>query len=117
MSRNQFLEDLSAFTVGGDASHLNLLPQESSTTRKVPIGIVYSELHFPLAKMLEDRYEKKGTETKWKNRILPQDENDMLSEKTQERIIDLKVRLCSESCNNQLKKILKTRVRHYVTTN
>ncbi|XP_031279436.1 probable galacturonosyltransferase 4 isoform X3 [Pistacia vera] len=41
-SRNQFLEDLSAFTVGGDASHLNLLPQESSTTRKVPIGIVYS---------------------------------------------------------------------------
>ncbi|KAJ0086184.1 hypothetical protein Patl1_07442 [Pistacia atlantica] len=26
-SRNQFLEDLSAFTVGGDASHLNLLPQ------------------------------------------------------------------------------------------
>ncbi|XP_031266872.1 probable galacturonosyltransferase 4 isoform X1 [Pistacia vera] len=42
-SRNQFLEDLSAFTVGGDASHLNLLPQESSTTLKVPIGIVFSE--------------------------------------------------------------------------
>ncbi|KAJ0082488.1 hypothetical protein Patl1_09634 [Pistacia atlantica] len=41
-SRNQFLEDLSAFTVGGDASHLNLLPQESSTTLKVPIGIVFS---------------------------------------------------------------------------
>ncbi|KAJ0027798.1 hypothetical protein Pint_35693 [Pistacia integerrima] len=65
------------------------------------------ELHFPLAEMQEDRYEKKGTETKLKNRILPQDENDILSEKTQECIIDLKVRLCCESCNNQLKKILK----------
>ncbi|XP_044462692.1 probable galacturonosyltransferase 4 isoform X2 [Mangifera indica] len=47
-SSNQFLEDLSAFTVG-DASHLNLLPQahlcswESSTALKEPTGIVYSE--------------------------------------------------------------------------
>ncbi|KAJ0105548.1 hypothetical protein Patl1_18642 [Pistacia atlantica] len=28
-SRNQFLEDLSAFIVGGDASHLNPLPEEA----------------------------------------------------------------------------------------
>lgn len=42
----QFLEDLTAFTVGGDARHLNLLPQESSTTLslKHPILVISDKI-------------------------------------------------------------------------
>ncbi|KAK3218703.1 hypothetical protein Dsin_012673 [Dipteronia sinensis] len=42
-SKHEFVEDLTAFTVGGDSSHLNLLPQESSTSLKEPIRVVYSQ--------------------------------------------------------------------------
>ncbi|KAJ4704140.1 Hexosyltransferase [Melia azedarach] len=42
-SRTEFLEDLSSFTVGADFRRLNLLPQESSTSLKEPIGIIYSD--------------------------------------------------------------------------
>lgn len=43
---SQFLEDLAAFTVGGDARHLNLLPQESSTTvsLKQPIFVISDKM-------------------------------------------------------------------------
>ncbi|KAH9750011.1 putative galacturonosyltransferase 4 [Citrus sinensis] len=42
----EFLEDLTAFTVGGDARHLNLLPQESSTTLslKQPILVISDKI-------------------------------------------------------------------------
>ncbi|KAL5836513.1 hypothetical protein ACOSQ4_016010 [Xanthoceras sorbifolium] len=43
-SKHDFVEDLTAFTVGGDSSHLNLLPQESSTSLKEPIRFVYSQV-------------------------------------------------------------------------
>ncbi|KAK4439499.1 putative galacturonosyltransferase 4 [Sesamum alatum] len=42
-SRNEFVEDVSAFTFAGEVRPLNVLPQESSTTLKEPVGIVYSE--------------------------------------------------------------------------
>uniref|UniRef100_A0A5B7AR26 Hexosyltransferase n=1 Tax=Davidia involucrata TaxID=16924 RepID=A0A5B7AR26_DAVIN len=42
-SRNEFIEDVSTFTFAGDIRPLNLLPQESSTTLKEPLGIVYLE--------------------------------------------------------------------------
>uniref|UniRef100_A0A2P2LNI1 Hexosyltransferase n=1 Tax=Rhizophora mucronata TaxID=61149 RepID=A0A2P2LNI1_RHIMU len=42
-SRNELLEDATAFTLPGDTRHLNLLPQESSTILKEPIGIVYTD--------------------------------------------------------------------------
>ncbi|KAK4386775.1 putative galacturonosyltransferase 4 [Sesamum angolense] len=42
-SRNEFVEDASAFTFAGEVRPLNVLPQESSTTLKEPLGIVYLE--------------------------------------------------------------------------
>jgi len=42
-SSNEFADDVSTFTLGGDVRPLNLLPQELSTTLKEPLGIVYSE--------------------------------------------------------------------------
>ncbi|KAI3456615.1 hypothetical protein Pfo_013278 [Paulownia fortunei] len=42
-SRNEFVEDVSTFTFAGEVRPLNVLPQESSTTLKEPLGIVYSE--------------------------------------------------------------------------
>ncbi|KAL2253378.1 probable galacturonosyltransferase 4 [Sesamum indicum] len=42
-SRNEFVEDVSAFTFAGEVRPLNVLPQESSTTLKEPLGIVYLE--------------------------------------------------------------------------
>ncbi|KAL0443081.1 UNVERIFIED_CONTAM: putative galacturonosyltransferase 4 [Sesamum latifolium] len=42
-SRNEFVEDVSAFTFAGEVRPLNVLPQESSATLKEPSGIVYSE--------------------------------------------------------------------------
>ncbi|PSS32836.1 Galacturonosyltransferase [Actinidia chinensis var. chinensis] len=41
--RNEFIEDVSTFTLGGDVMPLNLLPQEPSTPLKEPLGIVYQE--------------------------------------------------------------------------
>ncbi|KAH6833570.1 galacturonosyltransferase 4 [Perilla frutescens var. hirtella] len=42
-SRNEFVEDVSTFTFTGEVRPLNVLPQESSTTLKEPLGVVYSE--------------------------------------------------------------------------
>ncbi|KAL7142893.1 hypothetical protein ABFS83_08G155200 [Erythranthe nasuta] len=42
-SRNEFMEDGSTFTFAGEVRPLNVLPQESSTTLKEPLGVVYSE--------------------------------------------------------------------------
>ncbi|KAK9267732.1 hypothetical protein L1049_010165 [Liquidambar formosana] len=42
-SKNEFIEEVSTFAFGGDTRQLNLLPQESSTILKEPIGIVYSD--------------------------------------------------------------------------
>ncbi|KAK4398801.1 putative galacturonosyltransferase 4 [Sesamum angolense] len=42
-SRNEFMEDVSAFTFTGEVRPLNVLPQESSATLKEPLGIVFSE--------------------------------------------------------------------------
>ncbi|KAK6154579.1 hypothetical protein DH2020_008827 [Rehmannia glutinosa] len=42
-SRNEFVDDVSTFTFAGEVRPLNVLPQESSTTLKEPLGIVYSE--------------------------------------------------------------------------
>ncbi|KAF7150263.1 hypothetical protein RHSIM_Rhsim02G0088200 [Rhododendron simsii] len=42
-SSNEFIEDVSTFTLGGDVRPLNLLPQEPSTTLKEPLGVVYLE--------------------------------------------------------------------------
>ncbi|OWM85672.1 hypothetical protein CDL15_Pgr029095 [Punica granatum] len=42
-SRNEYLEEVTAFTLNGDSRHLNVLPQESSTTLKEPVGVVYTE--------------------------------------------------------------------------
>ncbi|XP_022720733.1 probable galacturonosyltransferase 4 isoform X2 [Durio zibethinus] len=42
-SRRNFLDDIAAFTLSGDTRHLNVLPQETSTVLKEPVGIVYSD--------------------------------------------------------------------------
>ncbi|KAL2483896.1 putative galacturonosyltransferase 4 [Forsythia ovata] len=42
-SRNEFLEEASTFTFGGEIMPLNVLPQESATILKEPLGAVYSE--------------------------------------------------------------------------
>ncbi|KAL0407171.1 UNVERIFIED_CONTAM: putative galacturonosyltransferase 4 [Sesamum latifolium] len=42
-ARNEFIEDVSAFTFAGEVRPLNVLPQESSTTLKEPLGVVYLE--------------------------------------------------------------------------
>ncbi|XP_058202418.1 probable galacturonosyltransferase 4 [Rhododendron vialii] len=42
-SSNDFIEDVSTFTLGGDVRPLNLLPREPSTTLKEPLGVVYLE--------------------------------------------------------------------------
>ncbi|XP_058753059.1 probable galacturonosyltransferase 4 [Vicia villosa] len=43
-AQQEFVEDVTTFAVGGVGSgHLNLLPQETSTIVKEPIGVVYSE--------------------------------------------------------------------------
>ncbi|PIN13274.1 hypothetical protein CDL12_14108 [Handroanthus impetiginosus] len=41
-SRNEFVEDVSTFTFAGEVRPLNVLPQESSTSLKEPLGLVYS---------------------------------------------------------------------------
>lgn len=40
---NDFIEDASSLTFGGDVRPLNLLPQELSTAIKEPLGVVYVE--------------------------------------------------------------------------
>ncbi|XP_027368990.1 probable galacturonosyltransferase 4 isoform X1 [Abrus precatorius] len=43
-SKQEFIEDVTAFAFSAaDSGHLNLLPQETSTAIKEPIGIVYTE--------------------------------------------------------------------------
>ncbi|KAL3820861.1 hypothetical protein ACJIZ3_006766 [Penstemon smallii] len=42
-SKNEFMEDVSTFTFAGEVRPLNVLPQESSTMLKEPLGVVYSE--------------------------------------------------------------------------
>lgn len=42
-SRDEFIEDVSTFTLGGDVRPLNLLPQEPSKNLKEPLGMVYLE--------------------------------------------------------------------------
>ncbi|KAF3451920.1 hypothetical protein FNV43_RR08016 [Rhamnella rubrinervis] len=42
-SASDFVEDVTTFTFNGHTGRLNLLPQESSTTLKEPIGFVYSD--------------------------------------------------------------------------
>ncbi|CAA0818042.1 Probable galacturonosyltransferase 4 [Striga hermonthica] len=42
-SRDEFVEDVSTFTFAGEVRPLHVLPQESSTSLKEPLGIVYSE--------------------------------------------------------------------------
>ncbi|XP_022723663.1 probable galacturonosyltransferase 4 isoform X2 [Durio zibethinus] len=42
-SRRDFLDDVAAISLSGDTRHLNVLPQETSTTLEEPIGIVYSD--------------------------------------------------------------------------
>ncbi|GAV70584.1 Glyco_transf_8 domain-containing protein [Cephalotus follicularis] len=42
-SKQEFVEDVTSITLSGDTRHLNLLPQENSTTIKEPIGIIYSD--------------------------------------------------------------------------
>ncbi|KAF5742815.1 galacturonosyltransferase 4 isoform X1 [Tripterygium wilfordii] len=47
---NELNEEVSAFSFpGGDPTHLNVLPQESSVTLKEPVGIVYSDNNTPSA--------------------------------------------------------------------
>ncbi|GLT47266.1 hypothetical protein SLA2020_209740 [Shorea laevis] len=47
-SEREFLEDVSTFqAVSGKSGRLNLLPQETSTNLKEPIGVIYSENSFP----------------------------------------------------------------------
>ncbi|CAI0457647.1 unnamed protein product [Linum tenue] len=41
-SRIDFFEDVTSFTVPADSGRLNVLPQESSTVFKEPIGVVYT---------------------------------------------------------------------------
>ncbi|XP_031256579.1 heavy metal-associated isoprenylated plant protein 6-like isoform X1 [Pistacia vera] len=62
----------------------------------------------PKAEM-KDRDKKKGTETKLKKRILLQDENDMSDEERKESIIVLKMKLCCDSSNKKLNKLLKVK--------
>ncbi|TKY53884.1 galacturonosyltransferase 4 [Spatholobus suberectus] len=43
-AEQEFIEDVTAFAVNtADSGHLNLLPQETSTALKEPIGVVYAE--------------------------------------------------------------------------
>ncbi|KAK7262052.1 hypothetical protein RJT34_29612 [Clitoria ternatea] len=43
-AEQEFLEDVTAFAVSAaDTGHLNVLPQETSTVLKEPIGVVYTE--------------------------------------------------------------------------
>ncbi|KAF5442098.1 hypothetical protein F2P56_037025 [Juglans regia] len=42
-STDEFTEDVTTIALNGHNQRLNVLPQESSTTLKEPIGIVYSE--------------------------------------------------------------------------
>ncbi|KAL1358686.1 hypothetical protein HN51_003942 [Arachis hypogaea] len=42
-TKEEFIEDVTAFVGAGDSGHLNLLPQETSTALKEPIGVVYTE--------------------------------------------------------------------------
>ncbi|VFQ84807.1 unnamed protein product [Cuscuta campestris] len=49
-SRNEFVEEVSSFTLGGEIRHLNVLPQESDKVMKEPEGVVHSEnLSLPLS--------------------------------------------------------------------
>ncbi|XP_061344336.1 probable galacturonosyltransferase 4 [Gastrolobium bilobum] len=43
-TKQEFIEDVTAFALSAaDSGHLNLLPQETSTAVKEPIGVVYTE--------------------------------------------------------------------------
>ncbi|KAL2571358.1 hypothetical protein AAZX31_17G003900 [Glycine max] len=42
-AEQEFIEAVTAFVSAADSGHLNLLPQESSTVFKEPIGLVYTE--------------------------------------------------------------------------
>ncbi|KAI6704178.1 hypothetical protein NL676_013314 [Syzygium grande] len=57
-SRNEFIEEVTSFTVSGDAERLNVLPQESSATLKEPIGLVYTD------NITEDLQKQEGIEHK-----------------------------------------------------
>ncbi|KAG8365321.1 hypothetical protein BUALT_Bualt18G0092500 [Buddleja alternifolia] len=42
-SRDEFVEDVSSFTFAGEIRPLHVLPQDSSTSLKEPLGVVYNE--------------------------------------------------------------------------
>ncbi|KAL3850979.1 hypothetical protein ACJIZ3_012861 [Penstemon smallii] len=42
-TKDEFLDDVSTFTFAGEVRPLHVLPQESSTALKEPLGLVYSE--------------------------------------------------------------------------
>jgi alpha-1,4-galacturonosyltransferase len=42
-SKQEFIEDVTSFAFNGHSPRLNLLPQETSTSIKEPIGVIYSE--------------------------------------------------------------------------
>lgn len=73
-SRIEYIEDVSAFTFGGNIKPLNVLPQESVDALKEPLGIVYSEDSETSALNLSDVDSSTGTQaTAYKNRQLTEE--------------------------------------------
>ncbi|KAK6133140.1 hypothetical protein DH2020_033179 [Rehmannia glutinosa] len=60
-SRNEFVDDVSTFTFAGEVRPLNVLPQESSTTLKEPLGIIYSENSIDSSSNLSDASSAENT--------------------------------------------------------
>ncbi|KAK4765788.1 hypothetical protein SAY86_026878 [Trapa natans] len=54
-SRNEYMEEVTAFTLNGDSRHLHVLPQESSTNLKEPVGMVYTENSTQELKLIEHK--------------------------------------------------------------
>ncbi|KAK4761117.1 hypothetical protein SAY87_006010 [Trapa incisa] len=54
-SRSEYMEEVTAFALNGDSRHLNVLPQESPTNLKEPVGMVYTENSAQELKQIEQK--------------------------------------------------------------
>nr|GMC49498.1 probable galacturonosyltransferase 4 isoform X1 [Ipomoea batatas] len=98
-SRDEFIEEVSAFTLGGEIRPLNVLPQEPNTITKEPLGVVYSEDSILSHSKASDG---QRNESARKTRQLAE-ENETGNVSTGRAVVDDPLRQVTEEGNNTVK--------------
>ncbi|CAH9064567.1 unnamed protein product [Cuscuta epithymum] len=99
-SRDEFIEEVSAFTLGGKIRPLNVLPQESNTITKEPFGVVYSEN--PIlshSRLFDNRRNENGRKTRQLTEELLENRRTDVQE-TENGVVDDAIRQVTEEGHN-----------------